>query len=69
MVEVRIAQQCNLLDFVGYTKKEEAAIYNANLQEVIDNPKKWLQQLESLPTYRVSWKNYGFNTPTFPKPL
>jgi hypothetical protein len=66
MVEVRICDNCNLLSEAGYDKAEQAAIYEENLKEIINDPRRWLNELETKKTYRVDWKNYRYKTPTLP---
>ena len=42
----------------GYYMDEEAEVYNATLQDVYDNPRWYLDNLEFLREYRVSWSCY-----------
>jgi len=50
-----------------YDPEEEEAIYDRQLVDIQKNIKWYLSNLENLPTYRVSWKNYRRNTATLPK--
>ena len=43
----------------GYTEEEEGAIYDATLEDLGDNPRWYLDNLEYLRDYRVSWHCYG----------
>ena len=38
--------------------EEEAVIYDLLLQDVIDNTRWYLDNLETIPTFRVSWYTY-----------
>jgi hypothetical protein len=58
-VKIRLFPSNNHLCDNGYTKEEESEIYDALLQDVIDNPRWYLDNLHSLRTFRVSWMNYG----------
>lgn len=41
-----------------YTPEQEEAIYDDNLQDVLDNTRWYLDNLEMLRSYMVSWKRY-----------
>ena len=56
----------NRLEDCGYTLEEEAELYERQLQDIQDHPGEYLDNLDYLKTYRVRWKNYGYNTPTIP---
>ena len=56
----------NELSENGYSLKEQAILYDEQLQDVFDRTRWYLDNLEYLPTYRVSWKNYRYNTPVTP---
>jgi hypothetical protein len=40
------------------SKEEEESYYEDCLQRVLNNPREVLDNLEKLPEFRVSWKNY-----------
>jgi len=42
----------------GFTLKEEEEIYDNLLQEVYDNPRYFLDNLDSMTLFRVSWHDY-----------
>ena len=46
--------------------EEEAEIYKDQLDEIINNLGWYLDQVEYMVEYRVSWKNYSTKTPTIP---
>jgi len=50
----------------GYTQKEEGAIYDEQLEELFNNPRWYLDNLESMREYCVSWKDFNSKTPTIP---
>jgi hypothetical protein len=41
-----------------YTMEEEEEIFNLSLQDVIDNPRWYLDNLDYLPQFTVRWKDY-----------
>lgn len=46
------------LGLSGYTLEEQNEIYKMSLQDVYDNPRWYLDNLESLKSFRVGWHNY-----------
>lgn len=66
MIKLSLVKGKSLLKAAGYTVQEEEMIYSATLQDVIDNPRWYLDNLEYLSEYRVLWKDYKFLTPTLP---
>ena len=44
--------------------KEQAALYDKQLQDCYDNPREYLDSSNYWREYRVSWKNYVHKTPT-----
>ena len=42
----------------GYTKEEEADIYDRQLDDIMANPRWYLDNLEKLNEYKVSWNCY-----------
>ena len=65
-MKIRIKKTNNWLSEAGYTRQEEGDIYAALLQDVINNPGWYLDNLDYLPTYRVSWVNYKSTNVTKP---
>lgn len=67
---MRLSRHSNWLKDAGYTLEEEARIFEDQLSDIIKNPRWYLDNLDYLPTYRVSWKNYrmykGKTTATSP---
>ena len=66
MVKIYLMKDNNHLKNNGYSLEEEGQIYEDNLQEVLDNTKQILKDLDYLVEFRVSWKNYRWKTPTLP---
>ena len=59
---------CKTNNWLKLHPDEENEIYMANLKSIFENPREWLDNLDYIPVYRVSWKNYSkSNTPTLPK--
>ena len=72
MIVVSLKKNNNWLKENGYSKEQEADVYDSQLQDVIDNPRWYLDNLTYLKEYRVSWKNYsskGTKTATIPLKL
>lgn len=65
-MEIEISKINNILKANGYTIEQEEAIYNKQLQELYNNPRQYLDHLDYMVEYRVSWKNYRSNRPTLP---
>jgi hypothetical protein len=43
---------------IQLTEEEESVAYDQCLQEVIDNPRYYLDNLEHIKEFQVSWLNY-----------
>lgn len=69
MIKVRVHEKNNWLKDAGYTQEEEASIYDAQLQDVLDNPRWYLDNCETVMSYRVSWINYSRDKITLPLKL
>lgn len=50
----------------GYSIKEQEQLYDSQLDDLFNRTRWYLDNLDFLPTYRVSWKNYRYNTPVLP---
>ncbi len=50
----------------GFTVDEEAELYEAQLQDILEHTREYLDNIEFMTPYYVSWKNYSFRTPTIP---
>jgi hypothetical protein len=50
----------------GYSRTEQAMIYEEQLIEVIDNPRWYLDHLEEMVEYRVEWVCYRTQSITLP---
>jgi len=64
-MKIRLAKNNSYLKSL-YTMEEEAEIYKDQLDEIINNLGWYLDQVEYMVEYRVSWKNYSTKTPTIP---
>jgi hypothetical protein len=49
-----------------YSINEEEEIYDSLLQDVIDNPRWYLDNCDYLSNFYVSWKNYRYKSPVMP---
>lgn len=65
-VEIFLYPINNRLQENGYDVGEEESIYERTLQDVLENPRWYLDHLSMLVEYRVSWKDYRDPTPTLP---
>jgi len=65
-IEVNTHEYSNRLEDCGYTPEEAGEIYDNQLQDIIDNPKLYLDNLDYLKTYRVPWKDYRDKTAVLP---
>lgn len=54
------------LEDAGYTIKQEEEIYNYQLQDIMDNTRRYLDSFHSMVTYKVRWKDYRTSSPTLP---
>ena len=67
VVEILMFPNNNHLSDNGYTMDEEDSIYNRTLQDVLANPRWYLDNLPFLSEYRVSWQDYRKGrSPTLP---
>jgi hypothetical protein len=67
MIQVRfIHSKDNNLDAQGYTLEQQHTLYDAQLEDVISNPRWYLDNLLFMREYKVQWKDYSTNTPTLP---
>ena len=55
-IRLEIDKNNNFLSQNGFTKKEEAEIYEQQLFDIISNPREYLDSLPYMISYRVSWK-------------
>lgn len=65
-VEIRFKNRSSDLSVQGYTVEQQAQIYDAMLQDVMDNTRWYLDQLDFLREVRVSWASYQKGCATKP---
>ena len=65
-VKVRLGDSTNLLRECGYSLEEEAEIYDEVLQDVYNDPRWYLDNIESIECFRVRWKDYRTTHPVMP---
>jgi hypothetical protein len=66
MIKLRTHPKNNWLEASGYSKKQQEAIYLAQLQDILDNTRWYLDNLENMQTYRVHWHRYRKGSITLP---
>lgn len=66
MITIHFIAQGNRLKDSGYTLEEEEIIYDDNLQDIYNNPRWYLNNLDSLSEYRVRWNDYSTKTAVLP---
>jgi len=65
-IKLKLSKQSNWLVDAGYTMKVQEQIYEDLLEDVIANPRWYLDQLSYLSEFRVSWINYAKQNVTKP---
>ena len=58
MIKVKLMKNNNWLETAGYSLQDEERIYNEQLSDIYNNARWYLDNLDSLHEYRVSWQNY-----------
>ena len=53
----------------GYSLEEQNEMYKASLNDVYDNPRWYLDNLENLKSFRVGWHRYAYPGKTTNIPL
>ena len=66
MMKIRLCNSSSWLYRAGYNRSEEDLIYMASLDDVFNNIRWYLDNLDNISEFRVSWKNYRNNRPTLP---
>jgi hypothetical protein len=59
VIKVKLHYNNTWLKESGYTEEEEAEIYQRNIQDILDNPRWYLDRVDYLNEYKVSWTNYN----------
>jgi len=65
-IELSLPRNSNWLSDAGYEVKEQEDVYDQLLDDVIANPRWYLDQLSYLAEFRVSWVNYAKQNVTRP---
>ncbi len=66
MIQIRRHQNNNWLKESGYTKEEEIKIFDDQLADLLENTRWYLDNLETMKTYRVFWFNPKKKNATIP---
>ena len=59
----------NKLGDNGYSLEEQGVIYNLNLEDLLLHTRWYLDNLDSLVTYKVGWHNYNSRNKRTPVPF
>jgi len=65
-IQVEFKNGSSLLKANGYTLKQEEDLYDRFLQDVMENPRWYLDQMGYMREFRVSWVDYKNQTITKP---
>ena len=65
-IKICIKESGDWLKKSGYDLEEEEEIYDTSVQDILDNTRWYLDNLQWLATYMVRWKQYDSKTPTMP---
>ena len=57
-MKVKLFPRNNRLANNGYSMKDEEDLYLRQLQEVLDKPRWYLDNLDNMREYRLSWVDY-----------
>jgi hypothetical protein len=68
-IKIRLQKSNNHLCDNGYTKTQEEKIYDDLLVDVLENTRWYLDNLDNLRTFRVSWQDYRLKTTPTPLKL
>lgn len=66
-IRIQFTNGSSLLDKSGYTLEEQGQIYDYQLQDVIENTRWYLDNIEFMREFRVSWVDY--KTQKWTKPI
>ena len=66
MMKIALMKNNRSLTHNGYSQEEQGEIYDLLLQDLYDNPRWYLDNLQYLSVFYVNWKNYRYNTPVLP---
>jgi hypothetical protein len=58
MMKVKFYGKSSWLKDAGYTLEEEETLYNEQLKDILRNTRWYLDNLDSLHPYKVSWHAY-----------
>jgi hypothetical protein len=58
VVKLILHPRNNWLNKCGYSTREEAEIYDHQLNDILENTRWYLDNFETMSTYRLSWVSY-----------
>jgi hypothetical protein len=66
MIKTDMPHRNSWLSDSGYSEEEQIALFNKNIQDILDNTRWYLDNLEHLRDYKVFWQCYSRKGITFP---
>ena len=66
MLKIALMPNNRSLSQNGYSLDEQELMYAELLQDVFDNPRWYLDNVDYLSVFYVSWKNYRYKSPVMP---
>ena len=66
-MKIYLLKNNNHLTANGYDIEEQGELYDSQLAEIYANPRWYLDNLEYMVEYRVSWHDYRNNRPVTPR--
>lgn len=65
-MKIYLLKDNNHLKDNGYELEEQWLVYDEQLEELLANPRWYLDNFHDMTEYRVSWHNYRYKTPVIP---
>lgn len=66
-MRLNLLKNNNHLSDNGYTLEEQGVVYDEQLAELYANPRWYLDNLDYMVEYRVSWQDYRYKRPVLPR--
>lgn len=66
MIKIALLPNNRSLKQNNYSMEDEEEIYDNVLQDIYDNPRWYLDNVDYLSVFYVSWKNYRYKSPVMP---
>jgi hypothetical protein len=65
-IKIRLQRSNNHLCDNGYSKADEVKLYDELLLDILENTRWYLDNLDNMRTFRVSWQDYRLKTSPVP---